>query len=98
MLGGDQPGADEERVLIPDLHYGYAHLTGGYTLAWIVDEDGDRWPFILDARIQETVSVPYGPGIEHLAPHELTGPLPDWMAVTRSLLEPDDEVDEHGSP
>jgi hypothetical protein len=66
---------DVDRLLVPDYAAGRARLGDGWSLAWVVDSDGQRWPFILDDRIiHETTNVPWGPGLDQLAPHEALGP------------------------
>lgn len=56
----------------------------GYSLAWVVDVDGMTWPVLYDTRHREPQSLPHL--TEHfraLAPHELTGRLPDTFQQFR---------------
>lgn len=50
----------------------------GYTLAWNVGPDGGQWPVLVDQRQHEAQFVPSSPDqFRSLAPHELTGRLPE---------------------
>lgn len=63
--------------LLVDLAAGVLDLDEQHTLAWTVDDDGQRWPVIIGT---ERARVPYGPELEALAPHERLGPLPTEVA------------------
>lgn len=60
-------------------------LPAGYRLTWLVDENGDRWPFVCDQRIPNG-PVPWGSGLEALAPHEAAGRLPRGLRDRLGLV------------
>lgn len=56
----------------------------GYSLAWVIDVDGKAWPVLYDTRQRDPQFLPYlAEHFREVAPHELTGRLPDAFQMFR---------------
>lgn len=75
--------ADDPDWLI-DVECGTSIGDAGYALGWMFAPDGEAWPLVIDVRQDEPQWIACRPHhFASVAPHELTGPLPQHFGLAR---------------
>jgi hypothetical protein len=84
MTAGADRGERQDELLV-DWSTG-ADLGDGLWVAWLVDADGARCPYIVDRHPDAPTDLPSGREVVRLAPHERTGRLPADVREALGLI------------